>query len=681
MPTNRVLFIVTVPIDQQEENHRREAHCSPLSLYARLKSFLAKNINDKPMWIKSADQKAVQVTFHAEFGVTSDRILRDLYKLDIGNKSGSKVCVIPATILVGSRDKISNIPLTVDTASQIDDRNQLVQLRTTSPESTLGTRIWKSINESNFKKSVQARLMVHQVIAGIRDASVLSFDFVLLLSLASMLAAVGLLENSSVILVASMLVSPLMNPIMGIVFGISVHEKSLWRQGVRNELIGLVLCILWGFVIGLCTTYAGTNWGSSSSFPTPEMKSRGDLKRLWVGVLIALPSGAGVALSILGGNTGSLVGVAISASLLPPAVNCGLLFAYTIFAQRISDGIWGYESKRSSEQVNVEYFSFQNRLRPNAPIVNCSRPIQNHYAPYYSCDMTHEAAILGACSFLLTLVNIVCIIIMALIILRIKEVVPLRQTNEAIQEFFQHDVKVVRDRNQLSFTEQKRGTTSCTKSNNNPEIESTISNNQDNQQSKDTRETSSGTITTTLINMNDLQTYVKDFDLDICNANDRELLTMESEEKVSCLVKHLLDMYEEDPPILLDFCRYQPYGNSISIRKEHFIFYEHLIKLLPPKWYDLFERERRRRWDIIHIGKQRANTFSASNIFSSTHSRLHQSLNERHQRSTLRRVQKTESYSKDEFPVGFSDESLKQYDDTLQSNIEQDQRNSFHRCI
>jgi len=38
-------------------------------------------------------------------------------------------------------------------------------------------------------------------------------------------------------------------------------------------------------------------------------------------VLIAVPSGAGVALSILGGNTGSLVGVAISASLLPPAVN------------------------------------------------------------------------------------------------------------------------------------------------------------------------------------------------------------------------------------------------------------------------------------------------------------------------------------------------------------------------
>ena len=45
--------------------------------------------------------------------------------------------------------------------------------------------------------------------------------------------------------------------------------------------------------------------------------NRGLARGLGVGVAIALPSGAGVALSILGGNTGSLVGVAISASLLP----------------------------------------------------------------------------------------------------------------------------------------------------------------------------------------------------------------------------------------------------------------------------------------------------------------------------------------------------------------------------
>ena len=49
--------------------------------------------------------------------------------------------------------------------------------------------------------------------------------------------------------------------------------------------------------------------------------SRCKLHSLIVGVFTAIPSGAAAAIGILGGNIGSLVGVAISASLLPPAVN------------------------------------------------------------------------------------------------------------------------------------------------------------------------------------------------------------------------------------------------------------------------------------------------------------------------------------------------------------------------
>ena len=62
---------------------------------------------------------------------------------------------------------------------------------------------------------------------------------------------------------------------------------------------------------------------------------RGQLRSLWVGVLIAVPSGAGVALSLLGGNTGSLVGVAILASLLPPAVNA-VRSLFTIISRKLS---------------------------------------------------------------------------------------------------------------------------------------------------------------------------------------------------------------------------------------------------------------------------------------------------------------------------------------------------------
>jgi hypothetical protein len=76
--------------------------------------------------------------------------------------------------------------------------------------------------------------------------------------------------------------------------------KNLVKNGLDYKILGF-------YSHRLFTTVFETKWGSSKSFPTSEMKSRGDVKRLWVGVLIALPSGAGVALSVLGGNTGKKI--------------------------------------------------------------------------------------------------------------------------------------------------------------------------------------------------------------------------------------------------------------------------------------------------------------------------------------------------------------------------------------
>ena len=53
----------------------------------------------------------------------------------------------------------------------------------------------------------------------INDGATCTFDYILLLLAAGFMAAVGLACNSSVVVVASMLVSPLMGPILGIAFG------------------------------------------------------------------------------------------------------------------------------------------------------------------------------------------------------------------------------------------------------------------------------------------------------------------------------------------------------------------------------------------------------------------------------------------------------------------------------
>ena len=75
--------------------------------------------------------------------------------------------------------------------------------------------------------------------------------------------------------------------------------------------------------MGLCLT----PFARDLNWPTAEMTGRGTWSGIAFGTLVALASGVGVALGLLGNNTSSLVGVAISASILPPSVNCGMLLA------------------------------------------------------------------------------------------------------------------------------------------------------------------------------------------------------------------------------------------------------------------------------------------------------------------------------------------------------------------
>jgi uncharacterized hydrophobic protein (TIGR00271 family) len=161
--------------------------------------------------------------------------------------------------------------------------------------------------------------MIHEKLA---EGCKFSFNYNTLLLTASILAGLGLVSDSSTTVIASMLVSPIMGPVVGMAYGATIHDWRLFRTAFRTEILSLVFCILMGALLGACVgpTNLGREW------PTKEMFVRGT----WQNFLIALPvaffSGLGVAVSLLDDQTSSLVGVAISASLLPPAVNAGILW-------------------------------------------------------------------------------------------------------------------------------------------------------------------------------------------------------------------------------------------------------------------------------------------------------------------------------------------------------------------
>jgi hypothetical protein len=165
--------------------------------------------------------------------------------------------------------------------------------------------------------------------------------------------------------------------------------------GLKHELASLLICIGIGYIVGIISICIGTE----GDWPTTEMRNRGVINSLAIGFAVAIPSGIGVALSVLGNNNSSLVGVAISVSLLPPAVNCGIAFAYACFGFPFDSGALDDDNNMYSDAYS--YFK------------------------------------LGGVSLCLTLINIGAIYISALMMFHVKEVAPI-STQTA---FWQEDIQ------------------------------------------------------------------------------------------------------------------------------------------------------------------------------------------------------------------------------------------------
>ncbi|KAG9430788.1 hypothetical protein HZU67_07991 [Apis mellifera carnica] len=173
--------------------------------------------------------------------------------MGIGVKMNSIVSVIPTQCTYSGIGGIG--------ATSIKD--DLARRRKESEERN---NAWKA-----FVESIRSKLTVKQVVDGVRSGGDLTFDYVLLVLTADCLAALGLIENSATNVVAAMLVSPLMGPVMSLTFGTIIADRNLQFIGLKSLLLGIFLSILFGFIFGLILGTTEMPWGYND-WPTDEMK-------------------------------------------------------------------------------------------------------------------------------------------------------------------------------------------------------------------------------------------------------------------------------------------------------------------------------------------------------------------------------------------------------------------------
>lgn len=149
-------------------------------------------------------------------------------------------------------------------------------------------------------------------------------------------------------------------------------------KSLRNELFGVLLAFFVGwcadcrllflfrFLNPRCCSLSGIplslfEWGEEHLvggvwWGNPEQMSRGTVVSLISGAAIAIPCGAGAALSVVQGASMALVGVAVSAALLPPVVNSGMNAAYGVMGLLFPWTPAG--ATQSSRWISVAMFSF-----------------------------------------------------------------------------------------------------------------------------------------------------------------------------------------------------------------------------------------------------------------------------------------------------------------------------------
>ncbi|MCW9024188.1 MAG: TIGR00341 family protein [Gammaproteobacteria bacterium] len=142
----------------------------------------------------------------------------------------------------------------------------------------------------------------------------LSNNFLLLVFLSTIVAAIGLIENNVAVVVGAMVIAPLLGPNIALALAATLGDSQLMWSSLKTNLAGLGLALGLSIIIGLILPI--------------DLSSHELISRTYVGIdsiVLALASGAAAVLSLTTGLSSVLVGVMVAVALLPPTATFGLM--------------------------------------------------------------------------------------------------------------------------------------------------------------------------------------------------------------------------------------------------------------------------------------------------------------------------------------------------------------------
>ncbi len=220
-------------------------------------------------------------------------------------------------LLVGTRKEkvIRSLFLDLDLGPQ-EVAPSIVAVRAAVP---LTVRVWGGVTLWVRSKVPQIdRERRVKLVDDLQLNSQFNFDFGALISLSTLIAALGLVRDSGAVVIGAMLVAPLMTPLVAMGFALVQGNLKLIRSALRSVSWGFAIALLIGASIGLMLRLFAPGLEISE-----QMADRGSPN--FLDLVVALASGVAAAYAMGRPNlVSALPGVAIAAALVPPIATSGL---------------------------------------------------------------------------------------------------------------------------------------------------------------------------------------------------------------------------------------------------------------------------------------------------------------------------------------------------------------------
>ncbi|MDQ6869920.1 MAG: TIGR00341 family protein [Pseudomonadota bacterium] len=158
------------------------------------------------------------------------------------------------------------------------------------------------------------RISREELYEEIKNGARCSRVYLAMVVLSTIVAAIGLHQNSVAIIIGAMVIAPLLGPNVALALGTTLGDLSLLRRALLTALAGIAAATALSVIIGAL-------WHVDPALSEVASRTRVRL----ADTAVALASGCAGALASTMGAPAALIGVMVAVALLPPLVTFGLL--------------------------------------------------------------------------------------------------------------------------------------------------------------------------------------------------------------------------------------------------------------------------------------------------------------------------------------------------------------------